>query len=517
MSIWMVTTGNSDVILQHQRNWTNFYGEIDAEFPGSSSLTPRDPHDNNAGYTFPARVLGMVYVNHPDCYKSDLRFPLLDTYSSYFWEAGIKLERVIIFLTDQAGIFTEDQIIYERCPYWQDTCTLQPILDWYCREKFNLQPEFIHLQPREIGKGIDHWDGTLSLVEQALGKLEYNQTRKIYVSYQAGTPAISSAVQFLSLGKFKDVVFLVSNEYFDEDYKQKSKHQAIPSSNYWRGIQIQKAKQLIISGFPGAALKILEDIQGINQACIVELEAMVNFFNLYNPLIDDSEELTVTSATQRVVDSLDLIGFFLNQKNYLGGITLLAAAQETFLKVAIISQVAMIKETVTFEEKPYQANEMIVWTSLGLFLHNSIKDLSIKREILQKLKFPVNQFRLEQDKDFNVTNRNFALLDWLNNLKPQFSKLSWGLLKWSCVHNRNSDDDVRNQLMHNLRGVQDIEVVDYLLGYEKHQVADVMTAYNNYIKQQFFKAIDHLQLPYTREKLAKKLQKIADSISTDAA
>jgi len=517
MSIWIVTTGNSDVILQHRQNWANFYGEIDAEFPGSSSPTPKDPYDKDAGYTFPARVLGRVYANHPDDYKSDLRFPLLDTYSSYFIHTGIKLERVIIFLTDQTAIFNQDQIIYEKCPYWQDTCTLQPLLEWYCQQKFSLQPEFVYLQPQESSQGIENWDATLSLVDKALGKLAYNQTKTIYVSHQAGTPAISSAVQFLTLGKFKDVIFLVSNEYFDEDYKHKSQPQAIQSSNYGRGIQIQKAKQLIISGFPGAALKILEDIQGINQACIVELEAMVNFFNLYNPLIDDSEELTVTSATQRIVDSLDLIGFFLNQKNYLGGITLLAAAQETFLKVAIISQVAMIKETVTFEGKSCQANEMIVWTSLGLFLHNSIKDLSIKREILQKLKFPVNKFRPELDKDFNVTNRNSALLDWLNNLEPQFSKLSWGLLKWSCVHNRNSDDDVRNQLMHNLRGVQDIEVVDYLLGYEKHQVADVMTAYNNYIKQQFFKAIDHLQLPYTREKLAKKLQKIADSISTDAA
>lgn len=67
--------------------------------------------------------------------------------------------------------------------------------------------------------------------------------------------------------------------------------------------------------------------------------------------------------------------------------------------------------------------------------------------------------------------------------------------------------------MHNLRGVKDSEVIDYLLADKEYQVSDVMTAYNNHVKQPFLKAIDHFQLPYKREKLTKRLQKIADSIT----
>jgi hypothetical protein len=129
------------------------------------------------------------------------------------------------------------------------------------------------------------------------------------------------------------------------------------------------------------------------------------------------------------------------------------------------------------------------------------------------LKFPVNQVRLEFDDDFNVTNRNFSLLAWLKNLDPQFSQLCWKLLEWSCKQKRNGEYDLRNQLMHNLRGVEDGEVIDYLLGYENHQLSDVMNAYNNHVKHKFLAAIDHFQLPYTREKLNKKLEKIANCLT----
>ncbi|MBC1224268.1 hypothetical protein GNF09_31210 [Nostoc sp. UCD120] len=66
--------------------------------------------------------------------------------------------------------------------------------------------------------------------------------------------------------------------------------------------------------------------------------------------------------------------------------------------------------------------------------------------------------------------------------------------------------------MHNLRGVEDQEVISYLLGYEKYQAPDVMTAYVNYVKQPFLEAINYFKLPYKREKLNKKLQEIADSL-----
>ncbi|MEH1884063.1 hypothetical protein [Nostoc sp.] len=514
MTIWIVTTGNSDVILKNDKSWGSLYDEIryDLECTEFASPLPVDPKDKSAGYTIPARVLGLVYEKQPDYYKSDLNFPLLDTYYQYFEDNNIKPERIIILLTDQTKIFKQDQIIYEKCPYWQDTCTLKPLLEWYLKDKFKSQPEFLEIIPINANKGIDNWNETLSLVEEAFCKLDYNSLKPVYVSHQAGTPAISSAVQFVSLGRFQKVKFLVSNEYFDENYDKKSKSEAIESSNYWRGMQIQKAQQLITSGFPGAALKILENITGIEKAAITELENIVDFFNLHSPLTDSSQDFAIPQATQRIVDALDLIGFFFNQRNYLQGITLLAAAQETFLKVAILSQVAMINETVIVNGSSQKVSDLLEWIPRGLFLKQSLTHQSIddKKVILQKLKFPVERFRFNTDKDFDVTNKNFALIAWLNNIDKTFVK--WPLLLWYCDSHRNTEDDLRNQLIHNLRGVEDREVIDYLLGYKNHQANDVMSAYVNYVKQPFLNAINYFNLGYKREKLNKKLQEIAESL-----
>ncbi|MEH2160087.1 MAG: hypothetical protein V7K38_03355 [Nostoc sp.] len=521
MTIWIVTTGNSDVILKHDKNWGSLYSEVryDLECTEFASLTQKDPYNKEAGYTVPARVLGLVYGNKLDKYGSDLEFPLLDTYCKSFLHNNIKPERIIILLTDQSEIFHQDQLLYEKCPYWQDTCTLRPLLEWYLKEKFDCKLEFLHLKPKNAdkdienaNKGIDNWNETLSLVEEAFCKLDSNPLKPVYVSHQAGTPAISSAVQFVSLGRFQKVKFLVSNEYFDENYQQKSKSEAIESSNYRRGMQIQKAKQLIIGGLPGAALKILEDIERIDKTAIANLEKIVDFFNLHSPLTDSSEDFAIPQATQRIVDALDLIGFFFNQRNYLQGITLLAAAQETFLKVAILSQVALINETVIVNGSSQKVSDLLEWIPRGLFLKQSLSYQSIddKKVILQKSKFPVERFRFNTDKDFDITNKNFALIAWLNNIDKAFVK--WPLLLRYFDSYRNTEDDLRNQLMHNLRGVEDREVVDYLLGDKNHQASDVMSAYVNHVKQPFLNAINYFKLGYKREKLNKTLQEIAESL-----
>lgn len=514
MSIWIVTTGNSDVLLENDKSWGSLYSEVryDLECTEFASPTQKDPYNKEAGYTVSARVLGLVYGNKSDKYESDLKFPLLDTYYEYFLENNIKPERIIILLTDQTEIFKQEQIIYEKCPYWQDTCTLKPLLESYLKEKFDCQLEFLYLTPKNGNKGIDNWNETLYLVEEAFRKLDSNPLKTVYVSHQAGTPAISSAVQFVSLGRFQKVKFLVSNEYFDENYEQKSKSEAIESSNYWRGMQIQKAKQLIIGGFPGAALKILEDIDRIDKTAIANLEKIVDFFNLHSTLMDSGQDFEITQATQRIVDAFDLIGFFFNQRNYLQGVTLLAAAQETFLKVAIISQVAMIHETVILNGSPQKVCDLLEWIPRGLFLKASVNYQSIneKKVVLQKSRFPVDRFRFNTDKDFDITNKNFALIAWLNNIDNTFPK--WPLLLWYCDSYRNTEDDLRNQLMHNLCGVEEKEVIDYLLGSKNHQAPDVMTAYVNHVKQPFLEAINYFKLPYKREKLNKKLQEVADSL-----
>ncbi|GAB1543351.1 hypothetical protein NUACC21_60250 [Scytonema sp. NUACC21] len=511
MTIWIVTTGNSDIRLKHDKNWGRFYGEVvdDLECNQFSSPIPIDPHDKEAGYTVPARVLGRVYENQSeDDYKSDLKFPLFETYQKYFTNKN-KPEKIIILLTDQTQIFSEEKRIYEQCPYWQDTCTLKPILNWYLKKHFHCQLEFKSLEPQS-GKGIDHWDETLSLVKQTLHELEYNPVKTVYVSHQSGTPAISSAVQFVSLAQFKKVEFLLSNKFFDDNYEQQSEPEVIESSKYWRGIQIQKAKQLVVGGFPGAAVKVLEGIDRIDENALAELHQLVNFFNLHSSGVDSNQDFEIPQATQRIVDTLDLIGFFFNQQNYIQGITLLSAAQETFLKVAILSKIALINETITLKGSSYQVSELVNWVPLGLFLNQSIHfdNVTVKQKALQTIKIPLE--RIGNVEEFQGTRTNSVFLHWLQNLEPKFE--AWNLLKYYCNDRRNNNQDLRNQYIHNLRGMDDTNVIEYLLGYQKQPVYNIREAYKNYVKQPFLNAINLLNLPYKKENLYKKLQKIADSL-----
>ncbi|AFY30687.1 hypothetical protein [Calothrix sp. PCC 7507] len=529
MSIWIVTTGNSDIILKHDKNWGNLYGEIryDLECTEFASPLPLDPYNQEAGLTVPARVLGLVYANQPDVYKSDdLKFPLLDTYCQYL-ENNTKPERIIILLTDQSQIFNEEQKIYEKCPYWQDTCTLKPLLEWYFKAKFDYQPEFLYLTPKNIGRGIDNWNETLALVEETL--FQDDNHLKIYVSHQAGTPAISSAVQFVSLGRFKNVQFLVSNEYFDEDYQQQSKSEAIDSSNYWRGMQIQKAKQLIIKGLPAAAKEILTGIA--NEQTIEQLNQIVDLFNIKNSLVK-GQEFEVKSAVGRIVTALDLVEIFFKQENYIQGVAILNAMQETFLKAAIISQNKKINDY------PIQLSNIVGWDKFGLFIksQNEIKklpNLQDPLDILKQLKFPNSDLRdsdvkywekYQNQRDTKFKLSNSTELQWLCELRQDFK--AWGLLEWSCQY-RKTEDDLRNQLLHNLLGVNQQEVRDYLLGYKdtsikrflgsikQKAINEVYEAYHQEVKLPFLKALKLFGLwkdEANNNKLEIKLKEIADSL-----
>ena len=220
MSIWIVTTGNSDIILKHNNSWGKLHNDaIDNNKLERWHFSSALPIDN--GYTVPARILGTVYENQSEeDYKNDLEFPLFDTYFQYLTNKNIKIDKIIILLTDQCQIFSdEEQRLNEKSPYWKDTCTLKPLLRWYFKNvKFTCKLEFQTLNPEQIDQGIDNWDATLSLVEAKLTELNIDSNQEVYVSHQAGTPAISSAVQFITIGKFKKVQFLVSNEYFNEDH-----------------------------------------------------------------------------------------------------------------------------------------------------------------------------------------------------------------------------------------------------------------------------------------------------------
>lgn len=528
MSIWILTTGNSDIHLKHDKNWGKIYNaEVrnQLECNKFANVALINPDDKNAGYKAPTRVLGHVYENKQDYYSSDLEFPLLDTFRRYFEAEKIKLDRVIIILTDQQNVFEEQSRRYKYSPFWQDTCTLKPIFEWYIQQKFKLKPEFIILVPAS-SEGLDRWNDTLALVQNVLTQIEYNVLKPIYVSHQSGTPAISSAVQFVSLNNFKNVKFVLSNQYYDNIYNQESKaeeveysQEAPPSeqytqlskpeeintttSEYRRVIQIEKAKQLIIDGFPGAALKILDGVERIKPEALNELQNMVHFFNIYNPDNKKTEDFKIDNASQRIAESLDLISFFFAQKNYIQGVSLLAAAQETFLKVAVIHATSKI----TSKYSGVTVSELVKWDEKGLFLKLRNNDTeNTKNQILTMLNFPVklhkpNSFYLyTSKKDGSLEFSRIGMLEWLCVFKEDFKP--WANLR---------ESELRNQLMHNLRGMQDIDVVRYLLGYPEKEPTfkTVKETYEQSVKQPFFKAMNLFKLPFKYDKLKQRLDYIA--------
>ncbi|NLQ05610.1 hypothetical protein [Cylindrospermopsis raciborskii] len=244
MNIWIITIGNSDVQLKNEgkRDWSRLRREAQRQGLLKHDFDPEKTDADN--YRVPARVMGIVIGNQlNDENYQDLHFPMLDIFSEKLQDEKLP-HRIIVILTNQDVAYNGNNV-NQRSPYWKDTCTLKPILDKYLKSKFPdvTELEYVELQPKSKTQSLDNWDQSLSLVQTKLLELEFNSLDDIdnvYVSHQAGTPAISSAIQFVTLAKFgKKVKFLVSNEYEPENTI------FISSSNYLRGIQLQEAKRLL--------------------------------------------------------------------------------------------------------------------------------------------------------------------------------------------------------------------------------------------------------------------------------
>ena len=276
MNIWILTIGSSDVQLDSNslskkkgrtennnysdKIWNYWYtDELKTDYNLPSSAAPtRTFSDKDELYRIAPRILGTVYRNSSESCQQEiltyLTFPLLDNFVAKLKarnlnnpEAYPLPEAIVLLLTDQSAILSDYQQRRKlNSPYWQDTCELEPILRHYLNQKFpNISCEAIFLNPTETG--LDNWDSVLNLVGDKFKNLNINDRKveisteeNVYVSHQAGTPAISSAVQFSSLGKFGDRVrFLVSNEYNSEltDF--------VPSCSYLLGIKREQAKELL--------------------------------------------------------------------------------------------------------------------------------------------------------------------------------------------------------------------------------------------------------------------------------
>jgi len=248
MNIWIVTTGSSDVKLKTDENWATLFRKVRNQLYDRRFAPTRPPNtDDDEPFLVPARAMGIVYGTQlTDEYYEDLHFPLLDAFSAKLLERGkTNPDRIIVILTDQDAVFDDEDRTIEKSPYWQDTCTLKPIFEKYFEINFPKVKsiDYLELKPKSQDEGLDNWNKALFLVQQALSSLEFDKSANVYVSHQAGTPAISSAVQFDCLAKFGNKVkFLVSNEY---EEKLAEKGDFIESSTYLQGMLVQEAKALL--------------------------------------------------------------------------------------------------------------------------------------------------------------------------------------------------------------------------------------------------------------------------------
>jgi hypothetical protein len=238
MNIWIITTGNSDVQLKNKTNWQDLYRDGRRQLIKDCNFQPVK-QEGEPRFIVPARVMGLIYGSQlNDEIYQDLCFPLLDAFSEQL-KGKNQPDRIIVILTNQEAAYPNPE---KKCPYWKDTCTLKPIFEKYFNNQFSKtkEIEYLELTPKSNNEGLDNWDKSLTLVQQQLSTLEFKPEDNIYVSHQAGTPAISSAIQFVSLAQFgKRVKFIVSNEY------EPDKTRLIESSSYLRGIQLQEAKSLL--------------------------------------------------------------------------------------------------------------------------------------------------------------------------------------------------------------------------------------------------------------------------------
>lgn len=277
MNIWLITTGSSDIQLTNKDDWDTWYRKIKRSVYRLPFEPVKTGDDDQERYRLPARVLGIAYgSDFSDSIRPNLVFPLLDNFTQELNHQRIKLDQIIILTSDQDLIFSETDRENKQCPFWQDTCGLYPILENHLNKKFpHAEIRSLVLKPKSSNLGLDNWDYVLELVQREINELVFEpELHKIYVSHQAGTPAISSAVQFCSLARFGDRVrFLVSSEQGNQESN------IISSSAYLKGIRKQEAIRLLSRYDYSGAEALLADYFKDNSRISTLIKAAIQWNN----------------------------------------------------------------------------------------------------------------------------------------------------------------------------------------------------------------------------------------------
>jgi len=515
-NIWILTTGNSDVQLKISgiRRWNELSKKLPHEFG--------EEDKEKDMFLVPARAMGMAIGEKlGDSIHEHLCFPLLDNFSQKLEQEKKDINQIIVILTDQ-------RFIRENCedgdpgldsPYWKDTCTLKPIIEKYLKSKFpQSEINYVTIQPKSESESLDSWDQVPKLItnelfnsSSILGLIKDQDLNNIYVSHQAGTPAISSAIQFLSLSRFgKKVKFLVSNEYKSESTK------IINISNYLRGLKLQEAKILLKRFDYSGVLDLLRD--DLLEDPKNQDEKMDNIKNLLSAAIKwNTSEFKVTSDTSKAegfIEELKKIPKFEKTAEERLKYYWWPAYEAAYLAVVRIEQGNSVEALF----HSFRSVEGLIVNWLKNEYPDDIENnngLIFKRSIIEKLpkKLP-NNIRKEIEREFVGKNKN-ELTEKKIDPKFFFQKIFFQKIKESEINNNSSMEifdkhtrpsgysflsrltiKKRNEIFHNILGLSEEEVFEAWQTATKDDWQKKVLNCLNFITEKEFNSLEDASIMY---------------------
>jgi hypothetical protein len=438
MNIWLVTIGSSDVQLKTDEDWHEWYRAIKRECYKLPFKPSRTIDDSDDPYRIAPRVLGTAYADRPDEVWEILEFPLLKEFTAKL--QGEAIAQIILLLTDQSQIFDESQREDLKCPYWQDTCELQPIFERYFQTHFpRTELVTIQLAPESGASGLDDWNAVLDLVRSQLKQeISVNPTT-VYVSHQAGTPAISSAVQFCSLAQFGDrVKFLVSNEY------NQAKIDILPSSNYLIALKRQQAAKLLERHDYSGVRTVYADHLSVEANVLLDAAIQWNFaeFSQFEDKLKSQEILSsypqIVAAVKNRTENWWWTAY---EAAYLGVVRLKQGNTVEAMFHSFRAVEGLLKKWM----KEYDVSQQKAGKPRFQWAGNKIK---LPRSVKSRDK---NGKETEISKANPYGKGLYFLLDSIRNIDEVEDSDIWTF--------GNSVFDRRNELFHQLGGLQDEEAV----------------------------------------------------------
>ena len=512
-NIWILTIGSSDVQLKTKSNWTKLFRAA------RSQLDDRgfNPVDGIEGrFQVPARVMGVVY-SQPQAAQNfdDLVFPLIDNFISISEIKDQPINKIILVLGDQS-IFKPAERSSQNHAYWQDTCTLQPLLEKYLNQKLknsspDLQFQSLFLKPTSTTEGLDDWNGVLRLVQDEFSSLEFPDDSTIYVSHQAGTPAISSAIQFTSLSRFgEQVKFLVSNE------RDANLTKILPSSEYLKDIRKQEAKKLLerhdYSGVKDLISPYLDNKQ--HQEIKTLLEAAIQWnFAKFDEFANELQKLSDQDLAQAVKARSQQWWWMAYESAYLAIIRLNKQKDEDSAKDtvdALFHSFRAIEGAFSEWGAQHQFKDYIEMKGGRPWLQTSIlneshyferakykcKDgQSLPDNDIAKLQKRLIELKAQEEK----SGEQKGLIFYGLSLYPLFREVrkNWKIECKSIGNfwdSNNGISEKRNRIFHQLQGLTEDELFETWEVKNYVEWKERMRVYLNYVTGQSFQSLDEASL-----------------------